>query len=562
MARERKILKQILGLAAAILLTNLFEVETNKLQETNMDLQFSYIDEPRHHMRQRRAVYTDFVAEIEINASDISVINKLKFYLNELIQNNFLIANVTLVDLNFTTVCNMLPGTTDYQCNCENQYFWPCDKCTEYGRCNNSITNNTCSCINAYPNNGQFCRPISEMTNVTTCQQTATSKPVTTAKTASTAKTATTVKTPATVTPAQPPTTTLTVIKMSMRINIIFETSLTIETDPKYRSYVANITSAIENSYKNLPNYIKGSVNVIGFRSGSIITDYTITANSTNLNVTDANTQVSKTLSGQGIPLSQDAFANSVETNLTTKNKYYPQQNVELKCTLPNSVTGTMKWSVNGKDLAGNSSKYTISNDNSTLIVNNASESDSGRYSCIIQSSPLPYIQWQTVSIEPRPNIIVDKTDIKLQCQNQTVPLTCCADGYSVQWFGIPAVDVVTNSGPGCITLQHKIFSTNCGPKKNFTCRLNMTELQTFDYSNRTVQVQTVSEYNCINDTLGVGKISDRVTGLCEKGLEGLITYECKQTTDLKYNWTEVQRDCVVQPIKDLERRSKVYQSN
>ncbi|XP_073711493.1 adhesion G-protein coupled receptor F1-like [Misgurnus anguillicaudatus] len=65
-------------------------------------------------------------------------------------------------------------------------------------------------------------------------------------------------------------------------------------------------------------------------------------------------------------------------------------------------------------------------------------------------------------------------------------------------------------------------------------------------------------EYNCINDTLGVGKIGDTVTGLCEKGLEGYITYECKQTTDLKYNWTEVQRNCVVQAFKDLERRSEV----
>ncbi|XP_073672434.1 adhesion G protein-coupled receptor F4-like isoform X2 [Paramisgurnus dabryanus] len=594
MARERKILKQILGLTLAILITNLFEVETNKFQETNMASKFSYIDEPQHHIRQRRAEpYTDYVAEIEINTSDISVINEMKIFLNYLIQNYFVIDNLTIVDLSFTTVCNMLPGTTDYQCNCENQYLWPCDKCTKYGRCNNSITNNTCSCINAYPNNGQFCRPISEMTNVTTCQQTATAKPtttakpvttaktaptdkpVTTAKTAPTAKTATTakttptaktaiakttttVKTPATVKPAQPPPTTLTVIKMSMRINIIFETSLTMETDPKYKSYVANITSAIEKSYKNLPNYIQRSVHVIGFRSGSIIADYTVTANSTNLNVTDANTQVSKTLEGQGLPLTQDAFANSVETNLTTKNKYYPQQNVELKCTLPNSVTGTMKWSVNGKDLAGSSAKYTISNDNSTLTVNNASESDSGRYSCIIQSSPIPYIQWQTVSIQPLPSIIVDTTNIQLLCQNQTVPLTCCADGYSVQWFGIPDSDVMINSGSGCFTLQHKIFSTNCTSKEIFTCRLNMKELQTFDYSSRTVQVQTVNKYDCIHNTLGVGKIGDSVTELCEKGQEGLITYQCKQTKDLKYDWTEVQRDCVVQAIKDLERRSEV----
>nr|XP_055043005.1 adhesion G-protein coupled receptor F2-like [Misgurnus anguillicaudatus] len=346
---------------------------------------------------------------------------------------------------------------------------------------------------------------------------------------------------------------------MSMRINQNFDTSLTNKADPKYISYVKIITSAIENSYMNLPNYITGSVNVFGFRSGSIIADYTINANTNNLDVSSVNTQVSDLLAAQGIPLAKDAFAESEEKNLTTKDKFYPLQDVELRCTRPNSVVGTMKWSVNDKDPAENSAKYTITNDNinSTLIVKGASESDNGRYSCIIERSTLPYIQWQTVSIQPRPNIIVDKPDIKLQCQDQTVPLTCCADGYTVEWFGIPADDEVENSGSGCITLQYK--STTCGSKDDFTCRLkDMPELKIFDYSNRTVYVQTVREYNCINDTLGVGKIGDTVTGLCEKGLEGYITYECKQTTDLKYNWTEVKRNCVVQPIKDLERRSEV----
>ncbi|XP_073711494.1 adhesion G protein-coupled receptor F5-like [Misgurnus anguillicaudatus] len=244
---------------------------------------------------------------------------------------------------------------------------------------------------------------------------------------------------------------------MSMRINQNFDTSLTNKADPKYISYVKIITSAIENSYMNLPNYIKGSVNVFGFRSGSIIADYTINANTNNLDVSSANTQVSDLLAAQGIPLAKDAFAESEEKNLTTKDKFYPLQDVELRCTRPNSVVGTMKWSVNDKDPAENSAKYTITNDglNSTLIVKGASESDNGRYLCIIERSTLPYIQWQTVSIEPRPNIIVDTTDIKLQCQDQIIPLTCCADGYSVEGFGIPAGDEVENSGWADTKMSH-----------------------------------------------------------------------------------------------------------
>ncbi|XP_065124427.2 uncharacterized protein [Paramisgurnus dabryanus] len=356
-----------------------------------------------------------------------------------------------------------------------------------------------------------------------------------------------------------------TVLQMSMRINQIFETSLTNKAYPKFKFYEYLIKIAIENSYKKLLNYIQGSVNVIGFRSGSgsIIVDYTITANSSNLDVTAANTELNDTLAAAGIPLAQDAFAETVETILTTKDKLYPLQDVELRCTRPNYVVGTIKWSVNDKDPAGNSAKYTIINNDigSTLIVKAVSESDNGRYSCIIERSTLPYIQWQTVSIQPLPNIYLDKTYIQLQCQGQTVKLTCCANGYPVEWSGIPDDDEVINSasGFGCITLQHKILSTNCGSKEIFTCRLkDMPELQTFYYSSRTVQVKTVREYDCINDMLGVGKIGDSVTGLCEKGLEGFITYECKQTADLKGVWTVVQRNTVVQAIKDLERRSEV----
>ncbi|XP_073712338.1 adhesion G-protein coupled receptor F1-like [Misgurnus anguillicaudatus] len=45
--------------------------------------------------------------------------------------------------------------------------------------------------------------------------------------------------------------------------------------------------------------------------------------------------------------------------------------------------------------------------------------------------------------------------------------------------------------------------------------------------------------------------------GLCEKGLEGYISYECKQM-NLKYDWIPTQRDCVVKAIKDLDRKSEV----
>lgn len=70
----------------------------------------------------------------------------------------------------------------------------------------------------------------------------------------------------------------------------------------------------------------------------------------------------------------------SEEKNLTTTNKIYPLQRMELRCNRSDSVDGTIKWEVNGNYLTGKTEKYNITNNGSgsTLVVNNASESDSG----------------------------------------------------------------------------------------------------------------------------------------------------------------------------------------
>lgn len=60
--------------------------------------------------------------------------------------------------------------------------------------------------------------------------------------------------------------------------------------------------------------------------------------------------------------------------------------------------------------------------------------------------------------------------------------------------------------------------------------------------------------FDCINETLGVGKIGDTVTGPCEQGLEGRITYQCKE---IKL-WMSIHSDCVVKAIQDLGKKVEV----
>ncbi|XP_051500909.1 uncharacterized protein LOC127409968 [Myxocyprinus asiaticus] len=112
--------------------------------------------------------FTEFLFEIEMESSSISVINELKKNLENFTYPLELDERVEVFDVDITTVCNF--SGTGYQCICEDQYFWPCVKCKEYGSCD-IITNGTCGCISAIPSDGQFCQPMNEIQNITACVQ-------------------------------------------------------------------------------------------------------------------------------------------------------------------------------------------------------------------------------------------------------------------------------------------------------------------------------------------------------------------------------------------------------
>ncbi|XP_051265344.1 adhesion G protein-coupled receptor F5 isoform X8 [Dicentrarchus labrax] len=71
-----------------------------------------------------------------------------------------------VIDINFTTAC--YPNSTGgLQCQCEEQFAWSCDKCNIYGACSNA-TEQTCGCINGLPSDGEFCEPITDISQCTT----------------------------------------------------------------------------------------------------------------------------------------------------------------------------------------------------------------------------------------------------------------------------------------------------------------------------------------------------------------------------------------------------------
>ncbi|RVE55897.1 hypothetical protein OJAV_G00230730 [Oryzias javanicus] len=116
---------------------------------------------PRRWKRSDVPVY-EYRLDIELNLQDLKELRSTFANITFPFQLN---SEENILDADITTVCS--PSTDGYECRCENNYLWPCDKCATYRKCNES---NTCGCIKALPADRQFCQ--SEFSNFTDCSTT------------------------------------------------------------------------------------------------------------------------------------------------------------------------------------------------------------------------------------------------------------------------------------------------------------------------------------------------------------------------------------------------------
>ncbi|XP_027867849.1 uncharacterized protein LOC114141504, partial [Xiphophorus couchianus] len=114
-------------------------------------------------------VFHQYLLSIELNSTDVTVVEKLRNINNTISMNS----NLRISDVNITTVCSPISG--DYQCRCEDQYRFPCDQCVTYGSCDN-ITGDTCGCIRGIPAGGQYCQA-EDQYNFTACPITTNPQP-------------------------------------------------------------------------------------------------------------------------------------------------------------------------------------------------------------------------------------------------------------------------------------------------------------------------------------------------------------------------------------------------
>ncbi|TRY81992.1 hypothetical protein DNTS_021851, partial [Danionella cerebrum] len=441
----------------------------------------------------------------------------------------YTLGSINLLEVSKTTVCAL--NSTRYDCKCESGYVWPTTICNANPMCDIPV-GGTCGCIQALPSEGPLCQKAT--TPTPTPATTPGSIPATTP-----APIPATTPTPATPSPSAPSTrpstsTTpkITEMTMTMSLNMAYETSFAINS-----RYAASLTG-----------YVANSLAITGFRPGSVLVDYKFSSTSTNLDYTAANTALVGDLKAQGIDVSLDSFAQSDPYNFI-KDKVYPFQKMDLSC----SASGDIKWTVNGKNAALDTSKYALSNNSSTLTVKNLTELDSGRYSCISQKGTIPYIQWQEITVEQRPTITVGTSSLNFLCNlNNTFQLKCSVDaGYDVEWVLDGQVQTAVSGYDGSITLSYTLYSAD-EVSKIFTCRLKLVILKDYAYSWSTVTATTKAKHEF---DLGGGYAYDIKTKSCPSGTKGTEKYECKSS-----KWEKIEDNCVLTVISNLLNQVQTLQ--
>ncbi|XP_023270950.1 adhesion G protein-coupled receptor F5-like [Seriola lalandi dorsalis] len=447
--------------------------------------------------------------------------------------------NVTGV--NFTTGC--YPNSTGgLQCQCEENFAWSCDKCVKYGACGDATTQ-TCDCINGLPTDGQFCEPI---TNITRCP----TPPPVIMTTMTTTTTEMTTTSPSTTPIMTTPTAAPTIIERN------FSNTLDIDFNVAYNEpsngVNQNISAAIERQSKKFFSS-RISSQLVSFRSGSTIADYTIRATSFQENeIANFNTGIFTDLAGTYPMIFDDP---------TTFNFVQPfsGQSVTLTCGPPPSILGfsdnwTAEWTRDGELIRPDSEHiFKRDDEKATLTVLNFFFTNNGLYECSLRDRNV-FRQQSNGSISSKviPSIQVRPVRIKVKCEvGKEVQLECSVNSpYTVEFEGIPS------AVPGKKINHTFRVPENCAnSEEKFTCQV--VELK--DFKKEIILELSTDEFRCIDDDgFGAGNVGDKGVASCEPDEVGEKTAVCKENG----NWEDVVDNCVLRVIQELFNQSQFLNNN
>ncbi|XP_060752651.1 adhesion G protein-coupled receptor F5-like [Tachysurus vachellii] len=534
MANKGKILQHFLGFVV-ILIIHMDTVNLQGLPEIS-DMNFSYTDGQMNHLREKRNVNNqilEYIVIIEVNVSGIILLDQIKLSLESI--SPLQIDNAAEIDeLNITTVCQ--PNDSKFQCTCEDQYVWSYNNCITYNACHN-LNDGTCTCISAIPTDGQMCVPKNDTPTTYTTNTSTTVTSTTTTITTSTAFA------------------DIHVLNFSLAINEEFDFALTDQHSAKYQAYKTRIENSIDDSYRNIPTYQATSGKVTGFRPGSVIADFTIKTRSDNLNLVSVNQQLATNLRSEGFNVSETAFSQSVKDGLCENNgNIYPGTNLTLTCNAP--FANDIIWTMNGNQLQ-TSNKYEING--TGLTVKHVTPNDNGQYACTTTVNSTPYVIWQTITIQPYPNIQVS-SDKVVKCEDSVITLKCCVQGtYEVKWTDSVACK---STSTGCTLCEYKINNQECQSTDQViqvTCQLTspISGNTAPSYNSKSVKIEVRKRaFACSDSVFGAGNLGDVHFGDCNENMVGFQKAVCN-TSGL---WDTIEYNCIIRIIQNLKDDAKNLQ--
>ncbi|XP_056419851.1 adhesion G protein-coupled receptor F5 isoform X2 [Hyla sarda] len=406
---------------------------THFMVHEDHDIGSDTVIEKRLSRRKRDTTLLEYTADIEISFPDPSFANLIKQFLaTNLTFPIMLGANDTqITSIQVTTACNQTGSNV--QCSCQSGYKWPSAVCTSYSPCaGSSASSSDCSgnCIQGTSIPTQYCQP----------------QPVS--------------------------------INLSLRINEVFTSDFTNPTSAKYIEYKEKLEAQLNKSYQSLPGFV--SVTVTGFRPGSIVADYTLVTEPTSSTaLTTANTNLVNNL----LNLANISVDPSIKTiiagqSIITVNlkNIFIKDNVVLTCSVNISSYSSVSWYFNSTQRIQDTSYTTSSTGNTTrsiLTINGVSQSNGGKYTCIIEDIANSYQSEQTIVVQPLTFTVLNTN---VACNSIPAPiLQCCTQGSSTDFnltcMGGTVGGVAVNRSP-CWTYQLTIDPATCpsSTSKTYSC--------------------------------------------------------------------------------------------
>ncbi|XP_077367566.1 uncharacterized protein LOC144010915 [Festucalex cinctus] len=460
---------------------------------------------------------------------------ELIIHLREAIENITLPFTVT-VDLILTSLILTTACYRDFngqeQCQCEDEYLWPCDICETYGACSNTSMQN-CDCINGIPSDGQYC----ELGVNTIC-------PPTTSTTPSSSSSSSSLTTTAPSSENLPTDIrTIDVRPLSLTMEFDFDESYNDENNGVYQRCFLSIQTQ---SRIHIPELL--SSELLGFRFGSTVMDFEITANTT-IQDEDVDALLAALFNDLRIdfPIRFDS-----RRNLTFQPRsVFFDNSLNVTCgptpeDLEFRITST-EWTRDDVVIIEDiRHRFSRTNGTETLTITNYFFTDDGRYQCQLFDGEASFLQEsnKTFSLLETPIVQTVPLQNMILCEaGQQVPIQCSVQGtYQVRFKDIPN----TETGP---VIQQLITVTqdDCDKEELIvTC-----EVVEFSQFSRNITLRLINDgtFTCEADPdFGNGFLNELGRASCETNDVGLKTAICRSSGE----WENREDNCTLQRIAQL----------